>query len=306
MSVADAMHAVYGSPPPGLIGPPSGALQVSPLSPGAAALEEIADASLAGMIVAAPPGALERRFVLAHGLRALRVGGELIAVAPKKRGGARLNDELRAFGCEPMETARRHHRIVSCSRPAKMRGLAEAIAAGGPQIAPALGLWSQPGVFSWDRLDPGTALLLEAGHPFRGRGADFGCGVGVLGRAVLENREVTGLILADIDRRAISAAEQNIADSRAQFVHIDLRLAPTRFADLDFVVMNPPFHQVGRRSHSLGQGFIASAADALHAGGLCRIVANASLPYEGALARAFSKVTELGRRAGYKLFEAVK
>src|SRR5205814_9151177 len=108
--------------------------------------------------------------------------GGLIALAPKTKGGSRLGAELRQFGCMPREEARRHHRICRTERPAEPIGLDEAMTAGAPRIVPALGLWSQPGVFSWDRLDPGTALLLDRAAGLAGRGADLGCGVGVLAK----------------------------------------------------------------------------------------------------------------------------
>jgi 16S rRNA (guanine1207-N2)-methyltransferase len=297
---------VYGWPPPGLARAPAGALQLSPFDPAGASLEALADESLDSVLLALPAGTIERRYALAQALRALRAGGAMTALAPKNRGGTRLAAELALFGCDPAEEARRHHRICSCARPAPMRGLDEAIALGGPQIAPSLGLWSQPGVFSWDGIDPGSALLMESGLSFKGKGADIGCGVGVLALKALEAPMVTGIVLVDIDARAVAACRRNVTDPRASFVHADIRQPTAALTDLDFVVMNPPFHAGGLRNHALGQEFIACAAAALSKGGTCRLVANAALPYEVALAEVFSKVVQVGRGGGYKLFEAIK
>jgi 16S rRNA (guanine1207-N2)-methyltransferase len=258
------------------------------------------------LIIAAPPGTLERRFVLAHAIRALRAGGEMTALAPKNRGGGRLAAELTALGCDPIERAKHHHRICVTLSPAHPRGIEAAIAVGGPQMPPGLGLWSQPGVFSWDRLDGGSGLLLQSGFACRGRGADLGCGVGVLARAVLASEAVESLMLVDLDRRAIEAARRNVEDERATFLHGDVRDLAEPLTDLDFVVMNPPFHIDGRETRALGKAFIAAAAGALRKGGLCRMVANAALPYELELARHFASVTQIARGAGYKLFEAVR
>jgi len=285
---------------------PTGAIQLSPFDPEGASLEALVDESLERVVLVLPGGTIERRYALAQALRALRPGGALTALAPKNRGGTRLAAELRQFACDPAEEAKRHHRICSCARPVTMRGLDEAIALGGPQIAPGLGLWSQPGVFSWDRIDAGSALLMESGLSFKGKGADIGCGVGVLALKALEAPSVTGIVLADIDARALAAARRNVTDPRASFVHADVRRSTVALADLDFVVMNPPFHAGGLRDHALGQEFIACAAAALRKGGTCRLVANAALPYEVALAEVFSKVVQVGRGGGYKLFEAIK
>jgi 16S rRNA (guanine1207-N2)-methyltransferase len=299
-------EAVYGSPPVELTAAAADAVQLSPLIHDAVAIESMPKASLDRLVIVAPPGTMERRFVLAHGLRVLRPGGHLVALAPKAKGGARLAKELEAFGCFVNETARRHHRICACQKPARPTGLDDAITQGGPQIAPRLGLWSQPGVFSWDRLDPGSALLLETAPVFSGRGVDLGCGVGVLGAMVLKSPAVSDLAMIDIDSRAIAAARANISDPRARFLHRDIRDGAADLAELDFVIMNPPFHQGGREDRGLGHAFIAAAWAMLRKGGVCRLVANVALPYEARLTGDFAKVARLAQSGGYRVYEAVK
>ena len=180
------------------------------------------------------------------------------------------------------------------------------IADGAPRRVESLGLWSQPGLFAWDRLDPGSGLLLDPAPDFSGRGADLGCGMGVLSRAVLASPNVTELTLIDLDRRAVDAARRNIADPRARFLQFDLRAAVPDVKDLDFVIMNPPFHEGGGEDRYLGQAFIATAAAMLKRGGVCRLVANIALPYEAILQQHFATVTPLARAKGYKVFEARK
>ena len=298
--------ALYGEPPLALASAQPEAVQVSPLIPGARPLADLPSESLSNATILAPPGALERRFALAHLLRALAPGGELIALAPKDKGGMRLRQELTDFGCAVEETARRHHRLCVAVRPAAPCGFTGAIAAGGPQIPPRLGLWSQPGVFSWDRIDPGSAALIAQPGAFSGQGADLGCGAGLLGRAVLASRSVTRLHLIDIDARAIDAARRNVDDPRAAFLQADVRAPIAGLTDLDFVIMNPPFHDAGHEDRALGPAFIAAAARLLRRGGVCRLVANIALPYEAPLIAHFAKVTPLAHIGGYKVFEARK
>ena len=342
-------EAVYGEPPAELAAASPGAVQTSPFIPGAAVIGDLADAALTRFVVQAPPGTLERRYVLAHALRALAPGGRLIALAPKTRGGARLAAELAAFGCDVHQDARRHHRICQAGRPGAPDGLCDALSAGAPRLSPTLGLWTQPGVFSWDRIDPGTALLLGHTAGLSRRGADLGCGVGVLALRALQNPAVSELFCLDIDRRAIDAARRNIADPRARFLHRDVRLgkalssliggstgergdgglqpgetggaeapstpsgSPSPNADggetlgnLDFVIMNPPFHHDGREDRGLGLAFISAAAALLRKGGVCRMVANVALPYEGRLAAEFTSQRLIAQSGGYKVYEAVK
>ena len=50
----------YGAPPPELASVPEGAVQFSPLVPGAARLEDQPEATLTDLTMLAPPGALTR------------------------------------------------------------------------------------------------------------------------------------------------------------------------------------------------------------------------------------------------------
>jgi 16S rRNA (guanine1207-N2)-methyltransferase len=297
---------IYGAPAPGLIETPKGALQLSPLVPGSTDIASLPDEGADSATILAPPGTLERDYVLAQALRALRPGAPMTAFAPKDKGGSRLKKALEGFGCAVVEDARKHHRFCSVLRPAEPLGLAAAIEAGAPRIVPALGLWSQPGVFSWDRPDPGSVRLLEVLPAVYGDGADLGCGIGLLARAVLTSPKVKALTCADIDGRAVACAEHNLDDERVKVVWADLRRPLEGLADLDFVVMNPPFHDGGAEDKALGVAFIEAAARMLGKRGVCWLVANRHLPYEAALAKAFGTVTVKGDAGGYKIFEARK
>ncbi len=302
---------VFGEPHPDCATVPAGAVQLSPLVPGASplvpgasALEDQATASLGGMVMAAPPGTVERRHAMALSLRALQPGAAFTVMAPKEKGGGRIAQELEAFGCAVETSSRRHQRICHVQRPQILNGIEDAIADGEPRLVTGLNLWSQPGVFSWDRIDPGTALLLSVLPSFGGRGADLGCGIGVIAQAVLGSAKVTHLHLIDIDRRAVAAARRNITDPRAAFRWADTRRMPLK--DLDFVVMNPPFHDGGLEDKALGLAFIQQALRYLRAGGAVWLVANRHLPYEDTLATAFASFALQGERDGYKIYEARK
>jgi 16S rRNA (guanine1207-N2)-methyltransferase len=157
------------------------------------------------------------------------------------------------------------------------------------------GSWlSQPGVFSWNHVDDGSALLAAllpddlAGHV-----ADFGSGWGFLTRRVLATcPAVTALDGIDAEFRAIEAARANVTDRRASFHWLDLihEAAPSTY---DAIVCNPPFHAGRAAEPSLGQGFIAVAARALKAGGRFYMVANRGLPYEPLLKANFASFETL-------------
>jgi 16S rRNA (guanine1207-N2)-methyltransferase len=300
---APALAALYGEPPRALADPAPGAVQCAPTTIGAERVEDFAAGSLADFTVLAPAGTIERRYVLAQALRCLAADGRLVAMALKTRGGARLKGELETFGCQVAERSKAHHRICHCARPPSPAEIEAAIVAGALRLESSLGLWTQPGLFSWDRIDPGSALLMRSGEPFSGVGADVGCGYGALSLSVLQSAKVTAVALIDIDRRAIDAARRNVTDPRASFHHADARDALAAIGPLDFAIVNPPFHAGGREDRELGQGLVTAAAKALRRGGICRIVANVALPYEAAMAADFASVRLVAREGGFKVIE---
>lgn len=295
---------VFGAPPASLVGLHEAARQFSPLVPGADRLTQTPRASLGDLAMLAPPGAIERRRAIALALLALRFGAPFAVLAQKDKGGSRLAGELSDLGCSFEESARRHHRICWVSGPGDAAAIERAIGEGAPRFGEELGLWTQPGVFSWNRIDPGSALLLRHLPLLRGRGADFGCGLGVLSRAALACPELSHLTLIDLDRRAIDMAKRNIDDPRAEFLWSDARGAG--LSRLDFVVMNPPFHDGGVEDRSLGQAFIQSAARALRTGGVLWLTANRHLPYEGVMKPLFREAVLLAQEGGYKIYRAQK
>lgn len=282
------------------------AVQCSPRVPGAKTLESFAEQSCESAIVHAPASTVERRYVLAHALRSLKAGGQLTALAANTKGGMRLSAELSAFGCRVATMHKRKHQIVRVVGEDRALDLAEALAAGAPQLLPDVGLWSQPGLFSWDRIDPGSELLLPYLTNLNGTGADLGCGIGLLARAALQSHGCKKIFLADIDRRAVEMARRNVPDERASFVWADvldgLDIAPS----LDFAVANPPFHDGGVEDQAIGRGFISRASGLLKAGGEFWLTANRHLAYEATLRGHFETIDLIEQARGYKIYRAVK
>ncbi|MBO9579803.1 MAG: class I SAM-dependent methyltransferase [Sphingobium sp.] len=298
------MLLVYGAPPPNLVDVPPDAAQTSPLVPGATLLDQIAETRADGMTMVVPPGTIERRYALALALKALSPGAPLVALGPKDKGGSRIRKELEGFGCAVAEDSKSHWRLCRARRPDRLSGVEGARAEGAPRFDERLGLWTQPGVFSWDRIDEGSGLLIEALAPLAGHGADLGCGLGLLTRAVLGHEAVTAIEAVELDARALAAAKRNVTDARARFHWRDVR-AGLPFAGLDFVVMNPPFHSAGADDVALGRAFLQQARQALKAGGALWMVANRHLPYEAELASLFSNVAAVTESARFKVVQAI-
>ncbi len=301
------ISGLYGTPDKDLVSVPNDARQCSPLIPESADITECPDGSLDYFVIAAPAGTQERRFVLAQALRALKSDGELTVVAGKKKGGQRLKSDLELLQCNNIRIeSKKHQKIASCSPPTDMSAIHAAIEENGPKLNEELGLWSQPGIFSWNRPDPGSILLMEHLPELSGMGADLGCGLGLLSHHVLQSEAIKKLTLIDIDRRAIEMAYRNVSDDRIKFLWQDARIGPKDMTDLDFIIMNPPFHDAGEEDHGLGKAFMARAAAMLKKGGVCWMVANRHLPYERAIKAHFSSFTPKADSHGFKVIEAIK
>ena len=302
--MSEPYRNLYGAPPADLVDMTPDARQFSPLAPGAEDLGAMPAASLDDLAMLAPPGTIERRYAIAQALLALKPGARLLVLGPKDKGGSRIGKDLESFAFAHEESSKKHHRICVGRGTFDAAAVAAAISEGEPVRLDETGLWSQPGVFSWNRIDPGSALLLEHLPALSGKGADLGCGIGLLARQVLASPKVAALTLIDIDRRAVEMAKRNIEDPRAAFVWADARRHD--MTGLDFIVMNPPFHDGGREDQSLGQSFIQRAAAMLRNGGVLWLTANRHLPYEKTLKPLFRRVTPVADGGGYKIYQAQK
>ncbi len=110
----------------------------------------------------------------------------------------------------------------------------------------------------------------------------------------------TSLDLVEADHAALTCAEANITDPRAQFHWADATVfRPER--RYQGIVTNPPFHTGRAGDPALGQAFIRAAADMLTPEGTLWLVANRHLPYEKALSEHFREVAELGGDGGFKV-----
>jgi 16S rRNA (guanine1207-N2)-methyltransferase len=167
---------------------------------------------------------------------------------------------------------------------------------------------TEPGMFSHDRVDPGSKLLVEALPPdLSGKVADFCAGWGYLSAEVAARCPgIRSIDLYEADHASLEAARRNLSsvtDRVTQFFWRDLLSEPVE-ARYDTVVMNPPFHQGRAAEPEIGQKLIAAAAKALRSRGVLFLVANKGLPYEKALAASFAEHQQIAGDGAFKVFAA--
>ena len=256
----------------------------------------------------------EAAYMIAAALSSLNEGGEMIVGAANDAGGNRLKNIIESFGGDVLDThAKNKCKIITvqCTADAlKQDAIHAALAQAAPQPILDGAFTSQIGLYGWDKVDIGSALLAQVmDNDLHGLGADFGCGYGFLTRAILNaNPKIRALYAIDAEKRAVDLLRQNVVghDSVLHPVWDDLS-APDRLPkNLDFVVMNPPFHSGKSTESSLGRQFIATAHMSLKRYGRLFMVANTHLPYERTLDELFHKHHIMAQAHGYKVLYAEK
>jgi 16S rRNA (guanine1207-N2)-methyltransferase len=166
-------------------------------------------------------------------------------------------------------------------------------------------LVSKPGVFAWDRLDGGTACLVDAmeiGRP--DRVLDLGCGTGLAGVAAARRAPEGKVILVDVDIRAVRSARRTLEANgidNAEALLSDGVSELKRCEPFDVVIANPPFHQGRAVDYQIGRQFVRDARAVLAPGGRLYLVANRFIRYEGAIRQVFGYVATAYAGSTYKV-----
>lgn len=258
-----------------------------------------AEGSFAAAVLFVPRAKALARAMVAEATALVEPGGPVWVDGQKHDGVDPLYRDCRAR-VQPVAALSKAHGRVFClpADPATFADWAAHDAAPLPSFV------TRPGVFSADGVDPGSALL--AAHlpaDLKGKGADLGAGWGWLAAQVLQRPGVSELHLVEAEALALDCARRNVTDPRAILHWADA----THFHPgkaMDFVVMNPPFHQGRAADPSLGAAFIRAAAAMLQPAGRLFLVANRGLPYEEVLRATFAHGQELAMSGGFRIWSA--
>lgn len=243
----------------------------------------------------------------------LAPGGELVVVGGKQEGIKTFAKTIGVlFGTAPeLEKHGNLYRLTLVRGPQSGPGLDDH---HYPQLREIFSLnaqpvFSKPGLFGWDRIDAGSALLAQHLPVFlSGTGKtpqtllDLGCGYGYLSLMAAQQGQFH-ITATDNCAAAISACRHNFA---AQGISGEVIAADcgdgieTRF---DVILCNPPFHQGFGEERGLTEKFLANTRRLLTKQGRALFVVNRFVPLEGLAGKLFRGVEVVLENSGFKVVE---
>lgn len=201
---------------------------------------------------------------------------------------------------------RGHGRLLSARRPPQLAALRGELAAWrrvtSLAIAGAPRAWvSYPGLFAADRLDDGSALIIDTlpSLPPGARVADFGCGSGVIAAGLATAPDI-GLDMIDHDSVALLAAKENVPVGQAILASSLAGAA----GPWDAIFSNPPLHAGIAESHAALTRLIAEAPAHLRRGGRLQLVLQRRLSVEELLAQHLGEVRIVADTGRYRVWSA--
>lgn len=260
----------------------------------------------AGLLMELVPGKEVTRWTIHRAMQKLQPGGKLWIFGSREDGVASL-DTL--FPHAETVYYRGHLRLVS------LTAAAAPVAADQedfpPVVADEVTLATVPGLFSWNRPDPASLLLLQTitRHP-GAQVLDFGCGNGLLGITLAKRWPDIRVILSDDLFSAVKCAARSVTlngvAERCQVIPengVGEKLSRYKF---NTIVSNPPFHRGTRSDYQTARQFIAAATAILVPGGEIRLVGSRFLDYGQVMSTTLKDVELLSQEDNFAVWRAVR
>jgi 16S rRNA (guanine1207-N2)-methyltransferase len=259
-------------------------------------------------VMVVPKGRDYARAMMMAARRTLRPGGLFYVVGPTE-GGAKtcIVDMAEIFGNASTLKFKKRNRIGVSTQPETPPAYPAAWGADPTmlqqrQIGDSL-LYTMPGIFSWESMDPGTALLIEHSGLLAGETVlDIGCGNGVLGLSLLK-AGAGAVTMTDENLLAVRCARANVDKRQSIEVLAGDIYEPVADRTFDLIVSNPPFHQKFDVNTNVAHQIIRGAYDHLTPGGRLVIVANSFLKYDEVMAEHLARVRVIIDTGRYVILE---
>ncbi|NLE45994.1 MAG: methyltransferase [Chloroflexi bacterium] len=259
-----------------------------------------------------PRGRAVQDALIRGAARVLRPGGRLYLVASKQAGiKPAIAYARELFGqCAVIRQKKGYH-VAVASRPLALQislscddYVAHTVELDRERVV----MFGTPGVFAWDRLDPGTAALVRTMMIAPDdRVLDLGCGTGIAGLFAARRAHRGQVALVDSDVRATESACRTLSVNDVGNAEVLLSDCASAVLDREFdvVVTNPPFHQGIGVDYDVAYQFVRDAIRVLRAGGRLFLVANRHLRYEPIITEVFGNVETAFSDQRYVVLTAV-
>lgn len=167
--------------------------------------------------------------------------------------------------------------------------------------------WSKPGLFGWNKIDRGSALLIEhlpamLGRtlPLNGSVLDLGCGFGYLALNVAGAD--MRLVCSDNNAAALRACRYNLDKAGLKYADVIAANAGDRLKPgFDVLLCNPPFHSGFSVDGDLTDRFLQAAQRLLAMNGTACFVVNQHIPLERKAAGLFADIHTHADSGQFKL-----
>ncbi|MGR6872745.1 methyltransferase [Pseudomonas sp. HK3] len=258
------------------------------------------------VVIYLPKAKARLQYVLDYAMSALTAEGEIWFVGENKGGIKSLGKNLKDdFNSIDKMAIGKHSAIVCAQGPQRKTTFKLDDYFISHENEHGLSLQSLPGVFSQEKLDKGTQVLLKyLPRKIKGRILDFGCGTGTIASYISQSREYEELEMIDDDFLAVKSAQANIEANKIEFTEA---FASDGFSQIEgrynWIVSNPPFHQGIKTDYNVTENFLAYAKEHLKLSGKLLIVANEFLNYEVILRENFKGVTTVAKENGFKVIQ---
>jgi len=169
-----------------------------------------------------------------------------------------------------------------------------------------LQLKTAAGVFSPNRLDNGTRLLIESAIiKDRWSVLDLGCGYGIVGITIKKLFPSSNITMSDINERALKLARINLKLNKVSANVLKSNSFNSIKEKFDTILLNPP-QTAGK---DICFEMIEMSFDHLNKNGLLQIVARhnkGGSTFEKKMQEVFGNVKEISKKSGYRIYVSEK
>ncbi len=262
-------------------------------------------------IIFVPKSKEQLNYILHYVVERLGIGASVFLVGEKKAGVERASKQLVPFGqTTKLDSARHcqmwHLKVETLPKARVTADWAHVYSVATPNGE--IDICALPGVFSQNRLDIGTAVLLpELTKMTSGKIADFGCGSGVISAFLAKLNPKNRIFAMDVDAFALASTRMTFEKNHLAPEQLEIK-AVTGIEDaplfLHAIVSNPPFHSGIQTDYNTSESLCKTSRRHLKSGGELWIVANRFLNYPTLIEQNFGQCVTKADQQGFKVLFA--